>query len=357
MASKLKPIFVLSCFSFNQISPMITSFYRLFLAVFVGLSAVSGAAAQQYEFIKKISIPTGDGKWDYLKMDGERERLFVSHADRIHVVDLKTDQPIGEITGLKGVHGIALAKELAKGYISNGTDSSVTVFDYNTFKVLKTIKVNGKKADAIFFDKFSGRVFVFCNGSGNAVAIDAKTDAVVGNVAMGGAPEFMVSNDKGLIYNNNEETQEIVAFDANTLEIKHRFSLLPNEVPTGLAFDTATNRLFSACRKSKTLVVMDAATGKIVQTLPIGGGVDGAIFDKDAKIIATSNGEGNVTIIKQAAPDSYSVVQTLTTRPGQKTIVHRGTTHHLFLSGADFLEDGKTPAPQSFGVYVYGPKK
>ncbi len=313
------------------------------------------AQTPTYQFLKKISLPGGDGKWDYLKMDGERERLFVSHADRVHVIDLKTDQPIGEITGLKGVHGIALAKELAKGYITNGTDNSVTVFDYNTFKVLRAIPVEGKKPDAVLYDKASQRVFVFCNGSGNAVAIDANTDNVVGNVAMGGAPEFAASNEKGSIFNNNEDSHEVVEFDGKTLALKNRFSLAPNEVPTGLAIDVANNRLFSACRKTKTLVVLDASTGKIIQTLPIGAGVDGVIYEKELKLIATSNGEGTVTLIHQDSPDTYTVVQTLKTAPGQKTIVHRGTTHRLYLSGASYLEDGKTPAPGTFGVAVYGP--
>jgi DNA-binding beta-propeller fold protein YncE len=317
-------------------------------------SATAPAQTPTYQFLKKISLP-GDGKWDYLKMDGERERLFVSHGDRVHVVDLKTDQPIGEITGLKGVHGIALAKDLQKGYITNGTNNSVTVFDYNPFNVLATIPVEGKKPDAVYYDKGSKRVFVFCNGSGNAVAIDATTDKVVGNVAMGGAPEFAVGNDKGSIFNNNEDTHEVVEFDANTLKIKNRFPLAPNEVPTGLAIDAANNRLFSACRKTKTLVVLDATTGKLIQTLPIGGGVDGVIYEKDLKLIATSNGEGTVTLIHQDSPDRYTVVQTLRTAPGQKTLVHRGTTHRLYLSGAGYLEDGKTPAPGTFGVSVYGP--
>ena len=138
------------------------------------------AATPTYAFIKKISLPTGDAKWDYLKMNGEQERLYVSHGDRVHVVDLRTEAQIGEIAGLKGVHGIALAKALHKGYISNGGDNAITSFDDKTFKVLKTLMVEGKKADAIYFDKVSNRVFVFNNGSGNVIAIDAATDGPTG---------------------------------------------------------------------------------------------------------------------------------------------------------------------------------
>ena len=335
-----------------------SSFNRFILGAALLSASLTSVSAQTptYSFIKKIALP-GDGKWDYMKMDGERERLFVSHGDRVHVVDLKTDAPIGEITGLKGVHGIGLAKDLNKGYITNGTDNVITIFDYNTFKVLKSLTVTGKKADAILYDKFSHRIFVFNNGSGNAVAIDANTDTVVGTVEMGGAPEFAASNETGSIFNNNEDTNELTEFDAKTLAIKHKYSLAPNEVPTGLAIDVANNRLFSVCRKTKTLVVMDASTGKIVQTLPIGGGVDGVVYEKDLKLIMTSNGEGTVTIIHQDSPDTYSVAQTLATKPGQKTIVHRGTTHNIFLSGADYKEGTKEIVPNTFGVSVYGPAK
>ena len=320
---------------------------------FMASAALSAQEAPAYKFLKKISLP-GDGKWDYLKMDGEMERLFVSHQDRVNIVDIKAEKSIGEITGLNGVHGIALAKELKKGYISNGGNNDITVFDYNTFKVITTVHINGKKADAIMYDKFSNKVFVFNNGSGSAVAIDAATDKVAGEIQLGGAPEFAVSDGKGLVFNNNEDTQEITVIDAKTMKIKTRYSLLPNEVPTGLAIDTDHNRLFSVCRKTKTMVVMDATNGKIIQTLPIGGGVDAVVYEKELKLIMTSNGEGSVTIIKQESADKYNVIQTLTTQKGLKTMVHRGTSHNIYLSGADYDKDGKTVLPGTFGVYVYG---
>ncbi|MEJ0028905.1 MAG: YncE family protein [Bacteroidota bacterium] len=318
-------------------------------------AVVAFAQDPTYKFQTKISLP-GDGKWDYLKMDGEKERLFVSHFDRVHVIDLTTNKPIGEITGLNGVHGIALAKDLEKGYISNGADNKITIFDYNTFKVLKTLQVEGKKADAIMYDSPSKQIFVFNNGSGTAVVINAQTDQVVGTIDVGGAPEFAVSDGKGTVYNNNEDTHEVTVIDAKTLKVKGHYPLAPNKVATGLAMDVENNRLFSGCRDPKTLVVVDAATGKIIQTLPIGGGVDAVIYDKELKVIMTSNGEGNVTVIKQETPDKYKVIQTLVTKPGQKTMVHRGTTHNIYLSGAEYKEDGKTLKPGTFGVYVYSMK-
>jgi len=327
---------------------------RTFITAFLLLVSVSliNAQTSQYKFLKKIPLE-GDGKWDYLKMDGERERLFVSHQDRVHIIDLKTDKAIGVITGLNGVHGIALAKDLEKGYISNGADNAITVFDYNTFKVLKSLVVAGKKADAIMYDSFTKQIFVFNNGSGTAVAINAANDEVVGVIEVGGAPEFAVADGKGTLFNNNEDTNEVTVIDSKSLTVKNRFSLQPNAVATGLAIDVVNNRLFSGCRKTKSLVVMDASTGKIIQTLPIGAGVDAVVYEKDLKLVMASNGEGNVTVIKQESADKYNVVQTLITKPGCKTMVHRGTTHNIYLSGADYEADGKTVKPGTFGVYVY----
>ena len=317
--------------------------------------ASSQAQTPTYTFLKKITL-TGDGKWDYLKMDGDKERLFVTHQDRVNVVSLKEEKQIGEITGLNGIHGVALVKDLNKGYISNGGDNVITVFDYTTLKVLKSIKTEGKKADAIMYDKFSKQVFVFNNGSGNAVVINPQTDEVVGMIELGGAPEFAVSNGKGDVFVNNEETQEITVIDAKARTVKAHYSLLPNEVPTGLAMDVDNNRLFSVCRKSKTMVVVDAANGKIIQTLPIGGVVDAAVYDKKLKLVFASNGDGTVTIIKQKTADSYEVVQTLTTKVGSKTMIQQGKTHRIYLGSAEYKEGTKDIIPNTFGVLVYGIK-
>lgn len=319
--------------------------------------ALGNANAQppSYAFIHKISLPAGDGKWDYLKMDGKSERLFVSHGDRVHVIDLKTERQIGKLANLKGVHGIALAEDLQKGYITNGTDNTITIFNYNTLSVLKTLTIAGKKADAILYDKGTKRIFVFNNGSGDAIAIDATKDEVIGRVTMGGAPEFAVSTEKGSIFNNNEDTNELYEIDAKSLEVKNHYSIKPGGGPTGLAYDPATNHLFSVCRNPKLLVILDAANGTIVQTVPIGGGTDAVAFDKDLKLLFVSNGEGNITIVQQVSAKEYRLVQTLQTRLGLKTLVHRETTHKLYVSGADLQADQKTPVPGTFGVFVYGP--
>jgi DNA-binding beta-propeller fold protein YncE len=317
-------------------------------------SNFSFAQTPTYQFFRKISLPTGDGKWDYQNIVDNK--LYVSHADRIHVVDLKTEKQIGEVTGLKGVHGIAVVSELNKGFISNGTDNSIIVFDLKTYKVLNTMMIEGKKADAILYDKFSKTVFVFNNGSGNAIAIDPKSDKVLGKIEMGGGPEFAATNEKGSIFNNNEESNEVFEIDAKNLTVKNKFPLAPNEVPTGLAIDVKNNRLFSVCRKTKTMVVLDASSGKIIATLPIGAGVDGVVYDKKLQLIITSNGEGNATIIRQINADNYTVSQILKTKKGQKTIVHDEKNHNIFLTGANYQEDGKTPVAGTFGVSVYSIK-
>jgi DNA-binding beta-propeller fold protein YncE len=309
--------------------------------------------AQQTTFQSsaKWSIPSGNERWDYLKV--ENNRLYVSHTDRIHILDLVTGSIVGEINQLKGVHGIAPVSFVGKGYITNGTTNEITVFDLKSFQVLKTVAIPGKKADAILFDPYSKRVFIFNNGSGNAVVMDPKTDVVIGQVEMGGAPEFSVSNLQGSIFNNNEDSHEIIEIDANSLEIKNRYSLASNEVPTGLAIDLKNQRLFSVCRKTKTLVVMDAQTGKIVATLPIGAGVDGVVFDPKMKLIIVSNADGTATVVKQNSKDNYAVIQTLQTSKGLRTIAIDGKTNRIFLPGATFSEDGKSLVPGSFGVLVF----
>ncbi len=326
---------------------------KIFPLLFLSFASFFIAEAQQTPFHSsaKWNIPTGNERWDYLKV--ENNRLYVSHTDRVHILDATNANKLGEIGQLKGVHGISPVQSLGKGYITNGSSNEITVFDLKSFQILKTVAIPGKKADAILFDPYSNRIFIFNNGSGNAIVMDPKTDAVIGQIEMGGAPEFAVSDLHGSIFNNNEDSHDIVEFDAKTLLIKNRFSLAPNEVPTGLAMDVKNQRLFSVCRKTKTLVIMDAKSGKIVETLPIGAGVDGVVFDPKLKLIIASNGDGTATVVKQNSKDSYEVIQTLETSKGLRTIAIEESSHRIFLPGATFTEDGKSLVPASFGVWVY----
>jgi len=333
---------------------VLTNVRAMCALVLLTLSFAANAQSPDYRFIKKIPLE-GNGKWDYLKMDGERERLFVSHGDQVHVIDLNTDKQIGVIKNLKAVHGIALAKAEGKGYITNGTDNTVTIFDYNTFGIIKTLAISGKKPDAIIYDSFSKSIIAFCGASSNAVVISVPKNEEIGTISLDGAPEFAVSDGKGMIYNNLEDKSEVLAIDITKMQVVKRFSLKPNTAPTGITMDNVTNRLFVTCNDSHTLAVLNADNGNMVSTLPIGKNVDAVIFDKDAKLIAASNGEGTITLIKLIDANTYKVVQTLKTNPGCKTMVHRGTTHNLFLSSAEMA--GKTIKPGTFGVYVYGPGK
>ena len=312
----------------------------------------SQLSTPHYSFTKKISL-SGDGKWDYLTVDEDSKRLFVSHSDRVHIIDLNTEKQVLEINNLSGVHGITLAKEFKKGYITNGGNNTITVFDYQQLKVINSIPIEGKKADAVLYDSFSKNVFVFCNGSGNVIVISAKTDKVIGNLTLGGAPEFAVTNNRGSIFNNNEDSNEITEIDATKLVVKNRFSLLPNEVATGLAFDVKNNRLFSGCRKSQTMVVVDAQNGSIIQTLPIGAGVDAVVYDPNLQLVMTSNGEGNVSIFKQINKNKYELHQTLMSAKGARTMTLWNKTHKIYLSNAEYEADNKTVKLNTFGVLVY----
>jgi YVTN family beta-propeller protein len=311
----------------------------------------------QYVFEKKINL-SGDGKWDYMKMDGEMERLYVSHGDRVHVIDLKTDQPIAELTGLSNVHGISLGKAEHKVYVANTGENNVVIYDALTFKKVTTVELpEGKKPDCVLFDKLSQHAFVFCGTSNNVFVIDGKTDKVISTISLGGKPEFACTDDNGFVYNNLEDTNEVVVIDVKLNQVVKRYSLAPNKAPTGITIDIKNDRLFVACEESSTMVVLSQSSGKIIATVPMGDKTDGIVYEKDLHLIITSNGAGSATIIRQESPDKYSVIQTVQTQRGLKTIVHRGSTHKFYLSGADLKPgEDKVPMPGTFGVFVYAVK-
>ena len=327
-------------------------------AFLIALCTVFSSKAQNthtpYVFIKKIHLD-GDAKWDYLKMDGEAERLYISHGDRVHVIDIIKDSAIAELKGFKGVHGLTLNKELHKLYVTNVEANTLEVFDTKTFKKLSTIALKGGKvADAILYDKFSDKVLVCFEESQNIIVIDSKTDKLTGIITLGGNPEFICAGEKGIVYNNINDKNEVAVIDANTQTIIKRFPLGTNSGAKSITIDTKNQRLFVTCRATKTLVVLNSSSGEIVATAPIGEKVDGVIYDKDLQILITSNGDGTATVIKQETPDKYSVIQTVQTHKGCKTIVHRGSTHRFYTPASDYQGDGKTVVPGTFGVNVYG---
>jgi YVTN family beta-propeller protein len=291
----------------------------------------------------KKTIIGGTGGWDYVFISAEDRHLYLSHGNQVEVVNADTHEMIGVITDTKGVHGIAAIPSLSKGYITNGKADNVTVFDIKTLKA-KTVIPAGTNPDALLYDKFSNRVFIFNNDSKNVTVINAKTDTVIATIDLGGNPEAGVSNDKGLVYVNLEDANEIVVFESKALVVKNRFKLSPGEKPTGIAMDKKTHRLFSACRNSQLMMVLDADNGKIVAQLPIGKGVDGAGFDEVSKLVFSSNGDGTITVIKEVSADKFVVIDTIKTEPGARTMTFDSKTKHIFTATPQF---GDTPAPTS----------
>jgi YVTN family beta-propeller protein len=305
-----------------------------------------------YKIVNKINL-NGDEKWDYLFSDDAAGRLYVSHGDRVHVVDQSTGAELGTITGLEGVHGIAIAPEFNKGFISTKNDNMVTIFDTKTFKVIEKIEAEGKSPDAILFDPFSRKVFV-CNGhSNNATVLDPKTDKIVATIAFSGNPEFSVTDDKGKIYINLEDASKLAVVNATSYKVENEWPLAPGEEPSGLALDNENHRLFSVC-SNNFMVVTDAISGRIITTLPIGNKPDGAGFDPGLKRAYSSNGEGTLTIVQENANGKFSVLENLPTQKGAKTMTVNKLTHHIYSSSADFetLKDGNKQSlvPGSFKV-------
>ncbi len=306
-------------------------------ALFVLTVSVFGGACAQgngYHIVDSLVLG-GEGAWDYLTVEPSSNRLFVSRGVRVQVVDLETNSLAGELPNTPGVHGIATAASLGKGFTSNGRDSSVGVFELKSLTPDATIHIGARNPDAILYDSFTRRVFTFNGGSGNATAIDAENNTVIGAVALGGKPEFAVTDGEGTIFVNIEDKSEMVAIDARSLKVMKRWSLAPGEEPSGLAIDRQHRRLFSGCR-NRTLVISDAAAGKVLGTVPIGGGVDAVAFDPDSKLVFSSNGEGTITVIREESPSKFTVVANAITRRGARTMALDESTHRLYTVTAKF---------------------
>jgi YVTN family beta-propeller protein len=333
------------------------------LLLFITIAAISSSYSQTYKLSKKINT-SGDDGWDYLAVDDVAQHLFVSHGNVVKVIDLKSDKTIATIPDTKGVHGIAIANDLNKAFISNGKDNSVTVVDLNSFELVEKVKIAGSKPDAILYDQFSRKVFVYNGESKDATVIDANTNKVVKTIPLGGNPEFSVTNTKGLIYVNIEDKNTIKTINTSTLKVINSWSIAPGDEPSGLAIDLVTNRLFSVC-SNKLMIVVNAANGKIIKTLPIGAGCDGVAFDAKKKLIFSANGEGTITVVKEINANTFSVLETVKTQKGARTIALNKTKRQLYLPTADFgakpeptAENPKPRAaivPNSFVVLVVEP--
>lgn len=311
---------------------------KTFTKSLILLTAAATAAPNGYHVIKHIKIG-GDGGWDYVTMDSAARRLYVSHATRVVVVDVDAGKVVGEIPDTQGVHGIAIAPELNRGFTSNGRANNVTIFDLKTLKALGSVKT-GENPDAIQYEPLSGRVFTFNGRSKDATAFNAKTGAVEGTIPLGGKPEFSAQDGKGRIYVNVEDTSEILEIDARKLSVTKRYPLAPCEEPSGLAMDTKNRRIFSVCG-NKMMAVSDPDSGKVLATPAIGQGADGAGFDPGRALAFSSNGEGTLTVVQEKS-GRWIVVENAPSQRGARTMAVDLKTHNLYLPAAQY---GPTPAP------------
>jgi len=305
---------------------------RLRPAIFlIPICAVLAAAATGggYSVTRKVPIP-GQGSWDYLTVDEGARRLYVSHGTQVEVLDIDSLNVTGNIPKTPGVHGVAIAPEFGRGFVSNGQTSSVTIFDLKSLKPIADVPT-GQKPDAIIYDPATSRVFAFNGGSNSVTAIDAATGKAVGTVDLGGGPEFAAADGKGFVFDNLEDENLVLKINSRELKVEQRWPTTPCSSPSSMAMDRANRRLFIGCR-SKVMAVLDADTGKVITTLPIGDHVDATAFDPETKLVFNSNGEGTVTVIHQDSPDMYSIVETVKTAPRAKTMALDPKTHRLFLS-------------------------
>src|SRR6267378_1520062 len=304
----------------------------------------------------------GVGGFDYVAIDSSARRLYVSHATQVEVLDADTGKVVGTIADTPGVHGAAIASAFKHGFTSNGRENKVSMFDPATLALIKKIDV-GKGPDGIYYEPKTKRVFTNNHGSHDVTAIDAATGDVVGTVQVKGDGEQAIIGRDGLIYLNSEDTAEVVVFDPKSLEVKQRFPIGVAKVPTGLAYDAKTNRLFIGCRNEPKMVVMDAATGKVINSYPIGAGVDFAGFDPDTHLIFFSCGDGTLSIYHEKSADDYEDAGSVTTQPSAKTMAFDPKTKKIFLPAAEYTETPpaqpggrptRTMKPGSFAVLVVG---
>ncbi len=319
-------------------------------------AAAPGSGSSGYRAIKSVPVG-GDGFWDYLTVDSDARRLYISHSTHVSVMDTDTYAIVGDIPDTQGVHGIALAPDLGRGFTSNGRANTVTIFDLKTLKTIGTVKA-GTNPDAIVYDGVTKRVFTMNGRSHDATAIHAAEGTVAGTLELGGKPEFAVADGKGSIYVNIEDKSEIVRFDAQKLTILHRWPLEPCEEPSGLAMDLKNRRLFAGCH-NKMMAVVDADTGKVIATPAIGEGVDANAFDPDASYAFASNGEGTLTVVHEDSPDNFTVVENVATKKSARTMALDRKTHNIFLSAGDLgppAQGERWPSvkPGSFVILVVG---
>ena len=321
------------------------------------LASPQARAANTYRFLKEIPVGS-EGGWDYLSVDAAGRRLFVSHATKVVVIDLDKDSIAGEISDTPGVHGIAIAHDLGRAFTSNGRENKASIVDLKTLKTLSRVDT-GENPDAILFEPGQQEVYTFNGRSHSASVFPAASDKVTTTISPSGKPEFAVADPKaGRVYCNIEDKNEIAAIDTQAHKVVNTWPIAPGEEASGLAFDAEHHRLFLGCG-NKLMVMMDSASGKVITQVPIGQGVDASAFDPGTQLAFCSTGEGTVTIAHEDSPDKLTVVQTLKTERGARTMTLDPQTHRIYLAAVKYegaTEAGKRPkaVPNSFKVLVYG---
>jgi YVTN family beta-propeller protein len=323
------------------------------------LTASAASAAEPYHFLKEIPVG-GDGGWDYLSVDSAAQRLYVSHGTKVVVIDLAKDTVAGEITNTPGVHGLAVAPELGRGLVTCGRENKGALVDLKTLQTISKIET-GANPDGMLYEPGQQEFYTFNGRGSSATVIDAQSGKVTATIPLGGKPEFAAADAKaGLVFNNLEDKSELVAIDTKTHTVKNRWPIAPGEEASGLAFDEKNHRLFLGCG-NKMMVMMDSASGKVLANVPIGDGVDANAFDPASQFAFASCGDGTVTIAKED-DDKLTVVQTLKTEKGARTMTIDPATHKIYLASAKFdapaegQRRGKMQ-PGSFKILVYGTDK
>ena len=333
------------------------------LAALLAASLLPASAAPpvHYHLVHRYVLG-GDGGWDYLTYDPAGKRLFISRSTHVMVVDPSTGAVVGDIPNTPGVHGVALAQDLGKGFTSNGRDGTVTIFDLKTLKTLETVQTGAKDPDCIIYDPDSKRVFTFNGDSNSATAIDASTGRVVATIPLGGGPEFAVPDGRGMVYDNIEDKSEIVAIDANAGTVTARWPLGSCQSPSGLSMDRRNRRLFAAC--SGQMGIVDADTGKVIATLPTGKGTDATRFYSALGLAYAPNGrDATLTIVQEVVPGKFAVVQNVTTETGARTMALNPQNGEVYLVTAKTQVNPKATSyrdryhviPGTFALLVLDP--
>ena len=341
----------------------VSSVSRWVAGCWLGLVCATAMGNGPYQFVTEIPIG-GEGGWDILTIDSAASRLYLSHATKVVVVDLRKNAVIGEIADTPGVHGFVAIPEIQRGFSSNGKESKSSVVDLTTLKTVSKIDT-GPNPDAIVYEPRHGEVYVF-NHTGNSVTvINAKAATVSATIPLGGNPEFAaVDENAGRVYCNIEDKSEVAVIDADKHAVVAHWSLAPGEEPSGIALDATHHRLFSGCH-NKMMVMLDTESGKVVDTVPIGAGVDGCAFDDERRIAFASCGDGTTTIAREVAPTKLTVIQSLKTEHGARTMALDPKTHRIYLPSAQFQplpspSPGMSPGrpsvvPNTLKLLVYGP--